>query len=154
MGANIPDDHVTMATGAGSFSKQFMAVTKYKETEAGLSGDYDLNRLADPQVSLDNYIDGENILQEDLVAWISLATIHLPHSEDMPMVNNMKHGVTLEPWNFFDENPTMDMPNYHRMMPGENSDAVMEMRGSADEPAAEQCVPPTFERTMDFNGVF
>jgi len=150
--ANVPDDHVTMP--ASSFSKQFLTVTKYKESESGMSGDYDLNRLAEPQVSLANYLDGESIMQQDLVAWVAMSTIHLPHAEDMPVTNNIQHGLTLTPWNFFDENPTMDMPNYHRMMTGEVGKDVAKMRGSADEPTGDTCVPEVFSREMEFNGVF
>eukprot|EP00927_Polykrikos_kofoidii_P084832 TRINITY_DN9053_c0_g1_i2.p1 TRINITY_DN9053_c0_g1~~TRINITY_DN9053_c0_g1_i2.p1 ORF type:complete len:948 (+),score=134.45 TRINITY_DN9053_c0_g1_i2:77-2920(+) len=149
--AGVPSDHVTMP--AASFAKQMLAVTKYKESEESLSGFYDLNRLADPQVSLDSYINGESIVQQDLVAWVSLATLHYPTSENMPMTNRINHGIALEPWNFFDENPSMDMPNYLRMHPGENDQVIVDAKNT-DEPSGAPCVPPSVDRAHEFAGVF
>jgi Cu2+-containing amine oxidase len=150
--AGNPAEHVAMP--AASFVNNFVTVTQYKESEQGICGDYDMNRLDENQVSLDDRVDGESIAQEDLVAWVSLAAMHLPHAEDWPMTNNLQHGLTISPWNFFDENPSMDMPNYHRMHPDMTSDEDMALRGSSDMPSVDTCVPPEQDTTMEWNGVY
>jgi len=146
--AVVDDDHYTMP--AFSYAKQMLAVTKYHEEEATLTGAYDLNRLDDPQGGLHRMVNGEPIVQEDLVAWVTLVSFHLPTSENIPMVNLMEHGFTLTPWNFFDENPTMDMPHYLRMHPGE---APGDTRAE-DPPSPEKpCVPQGKDTSHEFSGV-
>ena len=97
----VDPDHHTMP--AFSFAKQMLAVTQYKETEADATGHYDLNRLDNPQGPFDRMVDGENIEQTDIVAWVTMTAMHLPTSEDYPMTNVIHHGFTLSPHNFFDE---------------------------------------------------
>merc|ERR1712012_1517173 len=101
--------------------------------------------------------DDENIVQRDLVAWVTCATHHYPNTENMPMTNGIRHGFTLEPMNFYDENPAMDMPSYLRVMASE----VGHERGCLDNceeqnPAGfgKVCVPPSIKCDHDFAGVW
>lgn len=139
----VDADHHTMP--AFSYAKQMLSVTKYKEDEQTLSGPYDLNRLDDPQGAFDDMVDGDNIEQEDIVAWVTMTALHLPAAEDYPMTNQINHGFTLLPNNFFDENAAMDMPHYLRMM--DSSDTRTE-----NPPAVPECVPPTFDMEHTFAG--
>lgn len=134
---------------AWSFVKQMLAVTQYKDEEQTLTGAYDLNRLADPQGAFENFVDGESIVQEDLVAWVSLAILHLPIAENMPMTNVVKTGFTIAPWNFFDEDPAMDLKHVLRMYDAEvPGDSRQE-----DLPVYEQCIPVTSPFVHSFSGV-
>jgi Cu2+-containing amine oxidase len=144
----IPTNSHTLP--AFNFANQMLGVTVYKEDEQTLTGFYDMNRLDDPQGDFYRYFDGESIVQEDIVAWVTLTALHLPTSENMPMTNNIVHGFTLEPHNFFDENPAMDLPHYLRMHPTEaEGDTRME-----DLPAVETCTPFEFDSlTHTFSGV-
>jgi Cu2+-containing amine oxidase len=146
--SQIPEDsHVLPAF---NFARQMLGVTVYKENEQTLTGFYDLNRLDDPQGDFYNYVDGESIVQEDLVAWVTMTALHLPTSENMPMTNNILHGFTIGPHNFFDENPAMDLPHYLRMHPTEAAgDTRME-----DLPSVGTCTPTEFDSlTHTFAGV-
>jgi len=51
-----------------------------------------------------------DILDEDIVLWYTLGFHHIPSTEDWPVYNLGWNGVTLRPYNFFDENPAMDLP--------------------------------------------
>ncbi len=46
---------------------------------------------------------------QDIVAWVTLGAFHIPHSEDIPIVQST--GVELKffllPFNFFDEDPSL-----------------------------------------------
>lgn len=146
--ALIPPNSHTMP--AFSFANQMLGVTVHKEDEQSATGFYDLNRLDDPQGDFSRYVDGESIIQQDLVAWIALTALHLPTSENMPMTNNIVHGFTLSPHNFFDENPSMDLPHYLRMHPTE---AEGDMR-KEDLPVVDVCTPFEFDSlTHTFAGV-
>eukprot|EP00541_Cyclophora_tenuis_P011894 CAMPEP_0116550624 /NCGR_PEP_ID=MMETSP0397-20121206/5527_1 /TAXON_ID=216820 /ORGANISM="Cyclophora tenuis, Strain ECT3854" /LENGTH=189 /DNA_ID=CAMNT_0004075469 /DNA_START=212 /DNA_END=781 /DNA_ORIENTATION=- len=143
----IPDGSHTLP--AYNYAQQMLGVTVYKDEESTLTGPYDLNRLDDPQGDFYNFVDGESIVQQDLVAWVTMTSLHLPTSENMPMTNAVMHGFTLAPHNFFDENPAMDMPHYLRMHPVEAAgDTRME-----DLPEVPMCIPPMFDTTHTFAGV-
>jgi hypothetical protein len=66
------------------------------------------------------------------------------------MTNNILHGFTIGPHNFFDENPAMDLPHYLRMHPTEAAgDTRME-----DLPSVGACTPSEFDSlTHTFAGV-
>ena len=54
-----------------------LAVSKRKETEPTSSSMWNINLPGEPMVDFDKFFDGENITQEDLVAWINVGTHHL-----------------------------------------------------------------------------
>lgn len=163
---SLPDNHHSMA--ANSLSRQNMAVTVHKDSEYHVTGDYDLNRfkvtLANgtmvdgSQNNVDKMVeDNQNIEQQDLVAWVACATLHFPDSENVPMTNGMRHGFSLVPMNFYDENPSMDMPSYLRVM----ADEVGAVRGCPDSceehnPSGWEkvCTPPSVDNTHVFAGVW
>jgi len=158
----LPSDHYSMP--ANSFSKQNLAVTVTKDTEYHLTGNYDLNRFYmdaalqthGSEMNVDMMVsDDENIVQKDLTVWLGLATMHYPTSENMPMTNGIRHGFSLHPHNFFDENPTMDMPNYMRMMPGESGERGCEDNcQKADLPSNPQCNTRPDDVEHSFAGVW
>lgn len=141
----VNPEHQSMP--AFSFSKNMLTVTQYKYDEETATGAYDLNRMDDPQGALDDAVDGESIVQEDLVLWVTLTAMHLPTAEDIPMVPMIEHGFNLKPWNMFDENPTMDMPHYLRMNYAE-TDRVAE----ENYPEVDACVPVEYDNAQFFSG--
>ena len=147
--ANVhPDSHTLPAF---SYANHMLHVTVQKDSEETIAGPYDMNRLDSPQFSLeDNAVDGENIVQKDLVAWVTLTSMHLPTSENMPMTNMINHGFTLAPHNYFDENPTMDLNHFLRMHP---TMAKGDERHE-DLPVSPQCVPIKFDTNHTFAGVY
>lgn len=162
----LPSDHHSMP--ANSMSKQNMAVTVHKDEEYYVTGDYDLNRFkvldADgnqidgSQNNVDMMVaDNQNIEQQDLVAWVACTTWHYPYSENVPMTSGIRHGFSIEPMNFYDENPAMDMPSYMRVM----ADEVGAERGCPENceeknPAGWEkvCLPPDMDCSHSFAGVW
>ncbi len=47
---------------------------------------------------------------EDIVVWHRFGLTHFPRTEDWPMMLVDYAGFTLRPENFFDRNPTLDVP--------------------------------------------
>merc|ERR1711972_316636 len=150
---------------ANSFSKQNLAVTVHKESENYVTGDFDLNRFqintggviaSGSEMNVDQMVsDNQNIVQQDQVLWLGLATMHYPNSENMPMTTGVRHGFSIHPFNFFDENPTMDMPSYMRMMPNESGERGCEANcQKADLPASPQCITPAENLEHKFAGVW
>lgn len=104
----LPDDH--RFTKAMPYTKYHLAVTKYHDREYRATWpyvQYDCGELGQGEgfQDLDHFLsDGESLLDEDLVAWISVGKEHVVRQEDMPLVSNFGTGFSLVPWNFFTQN--------------------------------------------------
>ncbi|XP_062573751.1 putative amine oxidase [copper-containing] [Saccostrea cucullata] len=92
-----------------SWMRYQMAVTKRKETEPYSSSKYASFDGEQPTVDFEGFIGDENIQKEDLVAWVTMGTHHIPHTEDLPVVTTPGTDVSflLLPFNFFHEDPSI-----------------------------------------------
>ncbi|XP_020495468.1 amiloride-sensitive amine oxidase [copper-containing] [Labrus bergylta] len=93
-----------------SWSRYPLAVTRHKDSEATSSSIYTQNNPWDPVVSFEDYIkNNEDIINQDLVAWVTVGFLHVPHSEDIPNTATPGNavGFFLRPFNFFDEDPSL-----------------------------------------------
>ncbi|KAH0627728.1 hypothetical protein JD844_003869 [Phrynosoma platyrhinos] len=93
-----------------SWSRYHLAVTRHHENEDTSSSLYVQNDPWQPTVSFENFLrNDESIENEDLVAWLTVGFLHIPHAEDVPNTatpGNMV-GFYLRPFNFFDEDPSV-----------------------------------------------
>ncbi|XP_034272102.1 membrane primary amine oxidase-like [Pantherophis guttatus] len=91
-----------------SWGRYKLSVTKQKEEELTSTCIYNQNDPWDPLVTFANFIDNETIVNEDLVAWISVGFLHVPHAEDIPTTVTVGNGVgfLLRPYNYFDVDPS------------------------------------------------
>ncbi|XP_014430383.2 amine oxidase [copper-containing] 3 isoform X1 [Pelodiscus sinensis] len=91
-----------------SWGRYKLAVTKRKEEEPTSSSIYNQNDPWTPTVAFADFINNETIVNEDLVAWISVGFLHVPHSEDVPNTVTVGNGVGffLRPYNYFNEDPS------------------------------------------------
>ncbi|KAH3859144.1 hypothetical protein DPMN_101860 [Dreissena polymorpha] len=58
-------------------------------------------------------LNGEGIVNEDIVNWVTVGFVHVPSSEDMPMTTAVETGFVLKPFNFFDTTEVYDMPQVY-----------------------------------------
>ncbi|NXN99394.1 AOC3 oxidase, partial [Rhinopomastus cyanomelas] len=96
-----------------SWGRYQLAVTRRKEEEPTSSSIYNQNDPWTPTVAFADFINNETIVNEDLVAWISVGFLHVPHAEDVPNTVTVGNGVGffLRPYNYFDEDPSVDSPD-------------------------------------------
>lgn len=94
---------------ASAFSKYTVAVTRRKESEHRPTSVYDLFGPGEPYTSLDTFLDGESLAQQDLVAWVTLGKEHLPRTEDVPLISNFGTYFDLMPRNVHTVNAAMDV---------------------------------------------
>ena len=107
-----PEDDPALASFA--WTKYNVAVTKHSDQEWTSSMEQDDIFPGAPALDFDTYLDDEGIVGEDLVLWITSGTYHIPHSEDIPVTpttHGNRAGFTLIPFNYFDENAAMDVPD-------------------------------------------
>ncbi|XP_029481758.1 diamine oxidase [copper-containing]-like [Oncorhynchus nerka] len=93
-----------------SWSRYPLAVTRHKDSEPTSSSIYTQNDPWEPVVSFEDYIrNDESIINQDLVAWVTVGFLHVPHSEDIPNTATPGNavGFFLRPFNFFDEDPSL-----------------------------------------------
>ncbi|ESP03629.1 hypothetical protein LOTGIDRAFT_137098, partial [Lottia gigantea] len=93
-----------------SWSRYQMAVTKQKDEEYTSSSVYAMWDATDPVVNFQKYLDDdENIVDEDLVSWITLGTYHIPQTEHMPNTPTVGGHLTflITPFNYYSEDPSM-----------------------------------------------
>ena len=92
----------------GGFTKYHLWVTPLRKNERYADGKYPFRNGPD---GLAYWSDqNRNIKETDIVAWYTMGFHHVPSSEDWPVYNVGWHSVTLAPYNFFDHNPAIDLP--------------------------------------------
>uniref|UniRef100_G1Q6A9 Amine oxidase n=2 Tax=Myotis lucifugus TaxID=59463 RepID=G1Q6A9_MYOLU len=95
---------------AFTWARYPLAVTKYRESERCSSSIYNQNDPWDPPVVFEEFLqNNENIEEEDLVPWVTVGFLHIPHSEDIPNTATPGNsvGFMLRPFNFFPEDPSV-----------------------------------------------
>ncbi len=107
VGQTLPDDHPFVK--ATAFSKYTVAVTQRKDAEHRVSSVYDLFAPSEPYTSIDSFLNGESLVQTDLVAWVNLGKEHLPRTEDVPLISNFGTFFDLLPRNMHAVNAAMDV---------------------------------------------
>ena len=127
-----------------------LTVTKRKESEEKSSCIYNQQDMVDPVLDFSRYVDGENIEDEDLVAWVTMGMIHIPHSEDIPNTATPGSSASflLRPFNYFDEDPSMASYDGVLIMPSDDG-AKIDTFGTPTKPA---CTPK--EKPMEFYGLY
>jgi len=100
---------------AEQWTKYNLAVTVRKDSEShSCRVLYDMQAPAEPLLNFDSYLmNNESLVDQDLVVWLMMGGMHLPHSEDVPVTPTTMNTVRffIAPVNYFDENPAIDSSN-------------------------------------------
>ncbi|KAK6464070.1 copper-containing amine oxidase [Scheffersomyces coipomensis] len=91
------------------FSTEQVWVTKYNDHQLFAAGEFTNQSQSDTGLGVwANGID--KVRNEDLVVWATLGFTHIPRVEDFPVMPVETHNIHLVPFNFFDKNPALDIP--------------------------------------------
>ncbi|XP_059150262.1 putative amine oxidase [copper-containing] [Physella acuta] len=96
--------------GTIPWARHQMVVTRHKDDEIWSSSNYGMFDGLDPVVNFTKfYDDDEDIVDQDLVFWLTGGMHHIPHTEDLPVTPTVGNHLTffLLPYNYFDECPSM-----------------------------------------------
>lgn len=108
----LPHDHPFVK--AMPLTKYHLAITRHHDNEYRSSSvyvQYDGAHTTRHPQDLDRFLaDNETLLDEDLVAWISVGREHIVRQEDLPLVSNFGAGFSLQPHNFFTQNAAASPP--------------------------------------------
>ena len=104
----LADDDASI-TRRAAFATKSLWVTRFDRDELWAAG-YTPNQHPGG-AGLPAYTAGNRSVDgEDIVVWHSFGLTHFPRSEDWPVMPVDYAGFTLRPENFFDRNPTLDVP--------------------------------------------
>lgn len=140
-----------------SWSRYQMVVTQYKDKEESSSSITALFGTKNPAVKFSNFVDDDDdIVDKDLVAWLTLGTYHIPRSEDIPNVPTPETELSfmLTPFNYFPEDPSVSARNAVRLTPNKKKDAVVNVEnfGNSDP---KPCVMPTLSiKSLKTSSIF
>ncbi|XP_075436596.1 diamine oxidase [copper-containing] [Ascaphus truei] len=93
-----------------AWSRYSLAVTRHSDAEMTSSSLYAQNDPWNPIVNFQDFIsNNEDIVNKDLVAWVTVGFLHIPHAEDIPNTATPGNavGFFLRPFNFFNEDPSV-----------------------------------------------
>jgi primary-amine oxidase len=91
------------------FADHNIYVTSYREDELYAGGKYTNQSRGGTGVrSWANRKD--NVLDKDIVVWVQFGINHVPRVEDFPVMPCEILKVSLKPVNFFEKNPSLDVP--------------------------------------------
>lgn len=133
------------------WSRSQMTVTKRKEEEEKSSSIYNQNSMYNPVVNFESFTaDNERIVNEDLVAWVTVGVMHVPHSEDIPNTATAANSASfyLRPYNYFDEDPSMASHDALLISPTKDGPDI-DTFGTPQEPACAVKNKP-----LDFKGKY
>ncbi|XP_069807772.1 amine oxidase [copper-containing] 3-like [Dendropsophus ebraccatus] len=135
---------------AMGWARYKLAVTKRKDEEGESSSIYNQNDPWSPSVMFSNFINDENIQNQDLVAWITVGFLHIPHSEDLPNTATPGNavGFFLRPYNYLDIDPSVYSPDgvYFKSDQDYGSCEVNQVAClSKNEPCTPKIPPFTYE---------
>ncbi|KAJ3097383.1 hypothetical protein HDU96_000412 [Phlyctochytrium bullatum] len=123
----------TLSLKNANWAKYFIAVTKRKDEEQSASDNYNYYLPTNPPLDFDSYLNGESIVNEDLVAWVNLGNHHVPRAEDAPvtLTSASRGSIMVTPFHYFDEMATRDIINSAYLTPNEkpNKPAIAESFG-------------------------
>lgn len=105
----LADDTSSIASRA-AFATKNLFVTKYDPAERYAAGDFVNQHPGGGGIPA--FIAGdEPLVGEDLVLWHTFGLTHFPRNEDWPVMPMDYAKFTLKPYNFFERNPTLNVPS-------------------------------------------
>lgn len=114
-------ENSTNLANAANWATHDFFVTKQKDTEPRAAHSYNNQDVHDPMIDFDQFFDGENLEQEDLVIWFNLGMHHIPHTGDLPntVFTTAHSGLKIVPMNYLPGDPSRATQNqvridYHR----------------------------------------
>lgn len=93
----------------GAFSTHQLWVTPYRPDELYAAGVYPTDSKGDDGLAVWTKAN-RPIENTDIVAWYTMGFHHVPRAEDWPVMPVMWHDFVIRPFDFFPQNPVLNLP--------------------------------------------
>jgi len=103
-------DPKSVQSQRADFAKHHVWVTKYKDDELYAGGRFTLQSRKEVGGVADAVARGERVENADVVVWSVFGLTHNPRVEDWPVMPVETHQIHLRPVDFFEANPSIDVP--------------------------------------------
>lgn len=91
------------------FATEQVWVTKYRDNELFAAGEFTNQSKEDTGLGV--WANGvDKVRNDDIVVWATMGFTHIPRVEDFPVMPVETHSIQLAPFNFWDRNPALDLP--------------------------------------------
>ncbi|KAK3725678.1 hypothetical protein RRG08_043095 [Elysia crispata] len=134
------------------WARHQLVVTKHKDDEVISSSPYAMWDSKDPVTDFSEfYKDDENIVDQDLVFWITMGMHHIPHTEDLPVTPTVGNHLTffLFPYNYFTDCPSMSSRDQIRIEHKDRSDPKKGVRVERYGRGDDTCSLPPYSQEYD-----
>jgi primary-amine oxidase len=98
------------AQKAGAFSAHQLWVTPYRPEERYAAGMYPVASKGNDGLAVWTK-ENRKVENTDIVAWYTMGFHHVPREEDWPVMPMMWHEFVIRPFDFFSQNPVLDLPH-------------------------------------------
>ncbi|MEV0044014.1 primary-amine oxidase [Nocardia rhamnosiphila] len=108
-GPTLMADPSSSVSKRATFATKHLYVTQYDPAERYAAGDF-VNMHPGGGGIPEFIADDEPLVGKDLVLWHTFGLTHFPRFEDWPIMPMDYAKFSLKPYNFFDKNPTLNVP--------------------------------------------
>nr|POE94474.1 copper amine oxidase 1 [Quercus suber] len=98
-----------------AFARHHVWVTKYQDNELYAGGRFTLQSRKETGGVADAVARGDEVRGQDVVVWSVFGLTHNPRVEDWPVMPVEIHQIHLTPVDFFEANPSIDVPSGRNM---------------------------------------
>ncbi|CZT12547.1 related to copper amine oxidase [Rhynchosporium graminicola] len=109
-------------------------ITKQKDTEPRSASPLNALTPDDPLIRFDKFLNGESLVEEDLVIWFNLGTHHIPHSGDIPntLMTTSASSVMFSPHNYHTRDRSRALTNGVKIEVQEAGESKIQFYGSTE----------------------
>jgi primary-amine oxidase len=110
-------ENSTNLRNAAQWANYDIQVTRQHDTEPRAAHAKNSQDVQDPPINFDEFFNGENLTQQDLVVWLNLGMHHIPHTGDLPntVFTTAHSGVHFMPLNYLLGDPSRETVNMVRV---------------------------------------
>lgn len=118
-------------------------VTKQHDTEPRSAHAYNSQDVSNPPVNFDEFFNGENLTQTDLVLWLNLGMHHVPHTGDLPntVFTTAHSGIQFFPTNYLLGDPSRETVSMVRINYDNGTVTEVDTFGQKDNSCAVDFTP-------------
>lgn len=139
---------------SAEWASQDLWVVKQKDNEPKSASPWNYFQPLDPLVDFSKFVDGEDVVEEDLVVYFNLGSHHVPHSGDIPntLMHTSASSVMFTPFNFHDRDASRRSVQGVRLDLGANGPEPQFFGGRYTEDVHLKAVSVTFSLRLRFSG--